>query len=144
LINSTFLSIWGSIITIVVFTYIYTDSMYDTGYEILSVEFVDHRTDNISTALFDDGAVIGHFITQVRFKLLINTESFSPVALDLIIEDGLFDVISKMKIDNLMRLEQKDLQSMASRLTHTLGQRETSLAIKDIRFENTRLMLKSY
>jgi len=144
LINSIFLSIWASVVTIIVFSIAYTNNTHDPGHDILSVELVDHHTDNISTALFDDGAVIGHFITRVRFRLPINTESLNPVALDLIIKDGLFDVISEMKVDDLIRLEQNDLQSMASRLTHTLGQRKTSLAIKNISFENTRLMLKSY
>ena len=143
MLNSILISVWAILVTLAVFSLQQGNGDDESNGKETVIELIDHRTDAISTALFDDGKVVGHLTTRIHFQLQKGTEELVPVALDLIIEDGLFDVTFNMKAHELIKLKENDLKSLASKLQQTLGQRKTPLAIRNVRFENTRLMLKS-
>ena len=141
--KSLIISVWAIAVTIAV---VFIPSLLasdQTEDGMVAPTMVDFRSDTMSAALFDDGSVIGHFTTRVRYQLPDGAVNPDLVPVDQIIMDGLFELIHKSDPKELAKLRDPQLADMADQLAHSLNNRATPFPISNVRFDSARLMLKT-
>ncbi len=141
--KSLFISIWAIGVTIaVVFAPKFLGEEASGDGEIKPI-LVDHRSDTLSAALFDEGTVVGHFTARVHYKLPKGVIDPDIVPVDQIILDGLLELVFKADPRELAKLREPQLAEMADKLAIFLNNRSTPFPISNVRFDSARLMLKT-
>ena len=97
----------------------------------------------MSAALFENGRVVGHFTTHIRYQMPEGAVDPEVVPVDQIIMDGLFEVIHQIKPKELAKYRENELTIMSKKLAQLLNNRTTPIPITNVRFDRVRLMLKS-
>jgi hypothetical protein len=142
-LKSLFISIWAIIVTIgmVFLPTLFSGDTTEDGPKAAAL--IDHRTDTMSAALFEDGEVVGHFTTRIRYQMPDGAVDPEVVPVDQIIMDGLFELIHKMQPKEMARLRDPELAVMGDDLAQLLNNRRADFPITNVRFDSARLMLKS-
>ena len=142
MIKSLFISIWAIVVTVGV---VFLPSLFasdDADDRAVATTMIDHRSDTMSAALFDEGSVVGHFTTRVRYQLPKGAIDPEVVPVNQIILDGLFELVHKADPKKLAKLKEPQLTAMADQLALALNNRSTPFPISNVRFDSARLMLK--
>lgn len=142
-VKSLFISFWAIIVTVaVVFLPTLLGGETSDG-EPVAETLIDHRTNTMSAALFQNGRVIGHFTTRINYQLPEGAVDADIVPVDEIIMDGLFEVIHQLEPKEMAKYRERELATMGNKLAQLLNGRSTPFPIENVRFDSARLMLKS-
>jgi len=106
------------------------------------ISYEEHKTNTLSVALFKNGKVVGHLTTRVSFELPVASGKSLPVPLSMIVGDGLHEVAYGMQTKQLVRLREREIGEIETRLTKILNERRTPLQVRNLRMENTSLLTK--
>ena len=106
------------------------------------IAYEEQKTEQLIVAIFRKGKVIGHLVTNVRYELPSEVISGPPIPVAMIIGDGLHEVAYGMKTKELVHLKEDNLHKIEAKLTKVLNERRSPLPVRNLRLENTRLMMK--
>lgn len=141
MLKTIILSVWGALVTIGA---VYGNMHLSTQSDEVKVEkasYDDHMTDTLTIAIFHKGKVIGHLATRIKYKLPDTMDTDGPIPIKVMIEDGLYEVVYKMRVGKLMKLEEKDLIEIGTNLTQLLNQRKTPLPIVNALLHETQILM---
>ena len=139
MLKATIISVWAIAITVAVFA---VDQLPEDNGITSSISYEEYKTETLSVALFKRGKVVGHFTTRVRYELPETVAAKFPVPVSMLIGDGLHEVAYSMEADKLLSVKERDLGGIETKLTAVLQQRKTPVPVRNLRLENTRLMIK--
>ena len=143
MIKTIVISVWAALLTAIVF-YFRAPHLHpvDPTQHADAPQVNEGRTDAISVPIFKKGAMIGHLTTRVRYKIEETDSVQVPVPVELVIGDGLFELVSTMKAETLTKLEERDLVDIGISLVRLLESRKNPLPIQEAKLENTQLSWK--
>lgn len=141
MLKTIILSVWGALVTIgAVYANMHFSSQSEEV-EVETVSFENYTTDTLTIAIFNKGKVIGHLVTRIKYELPDTMSQDGPVPIKVMIEDGLYEVVYKMRVGKLMKLQDEDLSEIGKNLTQLLNTRKTPLPIANAMLHDTQILM---